>query len=365
MLFIEALQLSLYRSHARLELAFDARPVAIYGPNGAGKTNLIEAISLLSPGRGMRRAKLTEISKQPEALGFKINAGLVRGDERHEITTSSEGGTARGVRINDKPASQTALGSLLSVVWLVPAMDRLWTDTAETRRRFLDRMTLSFFPEHASASIGYEKAMRERNRLLKDGVSDAHWYRALEARMGEAGAQIMALRAEALAHVKKAQEGGVAEFPIAQMHIETGDTPAALTASELQTALADHRSRDLAAGRTLLGPHRADLSAVMGGTTMPAAQCSTGEQKAMLISTVLANARALQQRDQHPPILLLDEVSAHLDEGRRAALYNEILASGIQAFMTGTEHHLFAELGETAQAVVISNDGRVTQSAAL
>ncbi|MBT8410314.1 MAG: AAA family ATPase, partial [Octadecabacter sp.] len=179
-LFLSELRVSHFRSHKRAELDLDGRPVAIYGPNGAGKTNIIEAVSMLSPGRGLRRASSEEITRKPEALGWKITASLTSLGQRHDVETWSEGGAARQTRIDGKAATQTALGRIARVLWLIPAMDRLWIEGAEGRRRFLDRATLSFVPSHAETVIAYEKAMRERNRLLKDMVRDAHWYAALE-----------------------------------------------------------------------------------------------------------------------------------------------------------------------------------------
>lgn len=333
---LRQLTLLQFRSHRRAVLDFDDRPVAIYGPNGAGKTNILEAVSLLSPGRGLRRAGAEDMMRRQEAVGWKIHAAL----DGHEVETSALPGQARAVLIDGKPAAQVALGRLLRVVWLVPAMDRLWIEGAEGRRRFLDRMTMSFVPSHAEAVLDYEKAMRERNRLLKDGVRDAAWYGALEARMADAGAQITANRAAALARVVAAQQGADPVFPAARLSIENAGP------ADLAAALAAGRSRDMAAGRTLEGPHRADLGAVYAAKDAPAAQCSTGEQKALLISLILANARALVGEDV---VLLLDEVAAHLDAGRRAALYDEICALGAQVLMTGTGAELFDALGPRGQ----------------
>lgn len=343
-LAITALTLSHFRSHRALRLAFDGRPVAISGPNGAGKTNILEAVSLLSPGRGLRRATTAELARRPEALGWKV-AAEVRGlgGSSHKVETWAEGEAGREVRIDDKAASQTALGRILRILWLVPAMDRLWTEPAEGRRRFLDRMTLSFAPDHAEVSLAYEKAMRDRNRLLKEGQSDPFWYGALEARMVEAAAQITANRQMALARLLAAQQGAETAFPQADLRLE-GEMP-----EDLAEALAQGRRRDMAAGRTLVGPHRVDLHATYRAKGVAADQCSTGEQKALLISLILANARALAADLGQPPVLLFDEVAAHLDAGRRAALYDEICLLGAQALMTGTEPGLFDALGPRAQ----------------
>ena len=361
-LSITALTLSQFRSHRAGGVVFDGRPVAISGPNGAGKTNILEAISLLSPGRGLRRAASGDLARLPVSIGWKVQAevrGL--GGSSHKVETWAEGGGPREVRIDDKATSQTALGRILRILWLVPAMDRLWIEGAEGRRRFLDRMTLSFMPDHAEASLTYEKAMRDRNRLLKEGASDPHWFSALEAQMTEAGAQIMANRHAALERLVLAQQGADTAFPQADLALVAPDGE---EADDLALALSQGRRRDIAAGRTLVGPHRTDLQAVYRAKAQPADQCSTGEQKALLISLILANARALAQDLGQPPVLLFDEVAAHLDAARRGALYNEICSLGAQAILTGTEPGLFDSLGARAQNLSVTEMGGESQIAA-
>lgn len=357
-LAIETLSLTHFRSHRATRLAFDGRPVAIVGPNGAGKTNILEAVSLLSPGRGLRRAAAEDLARKPEALGWKIAATVQGLTAAHELESWAEPGEARQVRIDGKAATQASLGRILRVLWLVPAMDRLWIEAAEGRRRFLDRMTLSFFPEHAEHSLTYEKAMRDRNRLIKDQVADAHWYAALEAQMAEAGEAITRHRRATIARIATAADPASA-FPSADLTL-TGpdgeDDPA-----DLALALAESRRRDIAAGRALVGPHRADLQARFSAKDVPADQCSTGEQKALLISLILANARALAQDLGRAPILLLDEVAAHLDEHRRAALYDEICALDAQALMTGTEPELFTALGTRGRALRVLERNGISQ----
>lgn len=353
-LAIETLALTHFRSHRLTRLAFDGRPVAITGPNGAGKTNILEAVSLLSPGRGLRRAAAKDLARRPEAVGWKIGASVHGLTAAHELETWAEPGEARQVRIDGKAVPQAGLGRVLRVLWLVPAMDRLWIEAAEGRRRFLDRLTLSFFPEHAEQTVTYEKAMRDRNRLIRDQVSDAHWYAALESQMAEAGQQITTHRRAAIARIAAAADPASA-FPSAELTLtgpEGAEEP-----ENLALALAEGRRRDIAAGRTLVGPHRADLLARYIAKDVPADQCSTGEQKALLISLILANARALAQDLGRAPILLLDEVAAHLDEGRRAALYDEVCALGAQALMTGTEADLFAALGGRGQTFTLRDTG--------
>jgi DNA replication and repair protein RecF len=359
-LAVDNLLISHFRSHRRTELGFDGRPVALFGPNGAGKTNVLEALSLLSPGRGLRRAGPEELARRPEALGWKIRAAVDSFGQAHEIETFAEPGASRAVLVDGKPVAQAALGRIVRMLWLVPAMDRLWIEGAEGRRRFLDRMTLSFEPGHAEAVLTYEKAMRERNRLLKDDVRDPRWYGALEAQMAGAGAAMQASRRAAVDRVTAAQTGAEGGFPKADLTIVAPEGEEAVDGADaLAEALARGRSRDIAAGRTLTGPHRTDLAAIYAAKGTPAAQASTGEQKALLLSLVLANARALAEDHGAPPILLLDEVAAHLDAGRRALLYDEICALGAQAFLTGTGAELFDGLGARAQVFEVADtDGQ-------
>ena len=386
-----SLRLSHFRSYRSAVLESGGESVALHGPNGAGKTNVLEAASLLVPGRGLRRAGTDELIRSPERLGWKITADVATTDGPVEIVTAAEGAdtTRRWITIDGKPAPQTALGGLVRQVWLTPAMDRLWTEGPGDRRRFLDRMTLGVAPRHAETSVAYEKAMRERNRLLKEGRADARadpaWLDALEAQMARAGARIARARAEALELLKQAQEQSPerarALFPRAEMTILGGmesrfaqvirdraESPgldaADLDAAEideaagLARALKEGRSRDAAAGRTLDGPHRSDLDAIYAEKGMPARACSTGEQKALLISLCLANARALAAVTGSTPILLMDEVAAHLDASRRRALYDEIAALGCQTFATGTAAALFD--GFEARRVAVREAGGVS-----
>lgn len=345
------LQLAQFRSWARLDLAPEAPVLAIHGANGSGKTNILEAVSMLSPGRGLRGAAPGEQARRAADAGWRVRADL--GD--HEVETQAAPDASREVLIDGKPAPQVALGRLARVIWLVPAMDRLWTDAPEVRRRFLDRLTLSFLPGHAEAALAYDKAMRERNRLLRDEVGDPGWYRALEAQMAEAGAALTANRLAALERIAAAQADGATQFPSARLALLPGEGFADDPDPEaLAGRLEGGRRRDLAAGRTLTGPHRADLGAHWGAQDMPAALASTGEQKALLLSLVLANARALRGE---AVLLLLDEVAAHLDAGRRAMLHDEIAALPAQSFLTGTGRELFAALEGRAMFLHVSQEG--------
>ena len=352
MLAVTALGLMAFRSHARTRLELDARPVAIVGPNGAGKTNLIEAVSLLSPGRGLRGAASEELARVPEAAGWKVAATVTAPDGRHEVATWSEG-AGRRVEIDGKPASQTALGAVARVLWLTPAMDRLWLEAAGERRRFLDRMTLSLVPGHGDVALAYDRALRERNRLLRDGVRDRGWFEALERQMAAYGARLSANREAALARLAAVggEDGG---FPQAELTLQ-GEGPR--DQAGLVVALAEGRGRDAAAGRSLVGPHRDDLGAVYAAKGVAARLCSTGEQKALLVSLVLANARAVAEAFGAPPMILLDEVAAHLDDDRREALLAAVLGLGAQAWMTGTGPELFGTLGERVQRLRVAETG--------
>ncbi len=356
-LAVTRLTISHFRSHLRTELSVDGRPLAFCGPNGAGKTNILEAVSLLSPGRGLRGAGTEEMIRRPESIGWKVASRITTPAQVREIETAAEPGRSRQVRIDGKAAAKAALGRIARIIWLTPPMDRLWTEGAGGRRRFLDRMTMSLEPGHGEAVLGYEKAMRERNRLLKDKVRDSRWYDALERQMAETGARVIASRRAAVSRISAAQDGAETAFPVAGLSLchPGGELPEAC--GGLADALGRGRRADLAAGRTLRGPHRTDMTASYAERGLPAAQCSTGEQKALLISLVLANARALSEDAGAPPLILLDEVAAHLDSGRRAALFAEILKLGAQAWMTGTGDGIFAELGDEAQFFDVSEIG--------
>jgi DNA replication and repair protein RecF len=353
---ISDLRLVQFRSHADTRLVLDGRPVAFWGPNGAGKTNLLEALSLLSPGRGLRGAASEELARRAAGVGAGVGWKLRAELDGRLVETWAGPGEARAVRLDGKAAPQAALGAIARVLWLTPAMDRLWTEAPEGRRRFLDRLTLSFEPGHAEAALAYERAMRERNRLLREGVQDARWYGALEAQMAAAGGRIAAARAAAVARIGRALAAETA-FPVPVLSVVLPEEAA--DGGDLAAALAAGRRRDMAAGRTLAGPHRADLAAVWAARGVPAALCSTGEQKALLVSVVLANARALAEDGGAAPILLLDEVAAHLDAGRRAALLAAIAAPGIQAFVTGTEAAVFA--GLAGRRVAVHEQGGISQ----
>ncbi|MFL6863277.1 MAG: DNA replication/repair protein RecF [Allosphingosinicella sp.] len=331
---IERLNLSDFRSYADAVIAPGSGLVVLTGENGAGKTNVLEAVSLLSPGRGLRGASLAEMARRGGPGGFAVAARL----GEVEIGTGALAGEPqrRQVRINGAPASATSLGEWLSVLWLTPAMDRLFQEGAGGRRRFLDRLVLALRPGHAVHAARYEAAMRARNKLLgEEGRPDEAWLAALEARMAEHGIALAEARREAVAalsaRLAASPEGTFARPALA---LEGGD-------EDLASSLRGGRSRDAAAGRTLIGPHRTDLAVAHAEKALPASLASTGEQKALLLSIVLAHADLVAERAGRRPILLLDEVAAHLDPRRRAALFERLEAGGGQVWLTGTEPALF------------------------
>jgi len=331
---VTRLALTDFRSYADALIEPAPGFVLLYGENGAGKTNLLEAVSLLSPGRGIRGAALSEMSRKGGPGEFAVAARL--GDVDIGTGTSASAPDRRQVRINGAAASANSLAEWLSVLWLTPAMDRLFTGSAGDRRRFLDRLVLALEPSHAHHSVRYEAAMRSRNKLLSDEARpDPQWLDALETQMAEHGAALAAARARTVAALgQRAQAAPEDDFARASLALEGWD------AGDLAAQLHAGRARDSRAGRTLVGPHRQDLVVTHRSKAMPAALSSTGEQKALLLGLVLAHADLVSERRSEPPILLLDEVAAHLDPKRRAALFARLEGRG-QVWMTATEAALF------------------------
>jgi DNA replication and repair protein RecF len=363
--FLQRLSLTNFRNHADALLRLGPGFVVLTGENGAGKTNVLEAISLLSPGRGLRGVALSAMARNDGPGGFAVAARLDTGDAASgaaqgtgtgagtgiDIGTGTSAGAPerRQVRINGSTASATSLGEWLSILWLTPAMDRLFSETASGRRRFLDRLVLALDPGHATHSARYEAAMRARNKLLADpgglggsGGADPSWLAALEAAMAEHGARIAAAREHTLAALAArldAQPEG--PFARAAVKLERWRPAADDAEGALRAALRANRGADAGAGRALIGPHRSDLRVTHVGKGQPAEHCSTGEQKALLLAIVLAHADLVAERTARPPILLLDEVAAHLDPRRRAALFERLEALRGQVWLTGTERALF------------------------
>ncbi len=364
---VRKLALSHFRSHGALSIETGGASVVLYGRNGAGKTNILEAVSMLSPGSGLRRARIADMARAPARIGWKVKGEVESADGAHEVETVFSGDGARSVLVDGKPARQAALGRIVRVVWLVPAMDRLWVEGSEGRRRFLDRLAMNFDPGHARRCAAYERSLRERNRLLKERVRDPGWYQAVERQMAEAGARIETGRRSTVNRLEEAQARMETAFPMVGLSLADGDGREVLPEEDsLRSAFAEDRLVDMAAGRTRRGPHRTDLRAIHSAKGVAARQCSTGEQKALLLSLVLAGGRALAAEVGAPPILLLDEVAAHLDKSRRAELYGEIGSLSAQAWMTGTERGLFETFGgevRTFEVVDLDGTSRVAEEA--
>ena len=339
---LSRLSLTDFRNYADALIEPGPGFVLLTGPNGAGKTNVLEAVSLLAPGRGLRQVPISEMARSDGPGGFALAARL---DDGIEVGTGTAATAPerRQVRINGAAASVNALGERLSVLWLTPAMDRLFADSAGSRRRFLDRLTLALEPGHASHAARYEAAMRARNKLLAEPEgADPAWLAALEAGMAEHGDALAEARARtvgALCEAIEALPGG--DFPRSTLSLRGWDE------SDLAAALKANRRRDSAAGRATAGPHRQDLIVTHAAKNQPASRSSTGEQKALLLGLVLAHAELVAERRGAPPILLLDEVAAHLDPSRRAALFARLEGNG-QVWMTATEPALFDAIGGAA-----------------
>ena len=376
---VSRLDLTGFRNYAALRLDVGPAPVVLTGANGAGKTNLLEALSFFAPGRGIRRASLPDVARIESgvsAVGWAVAAQVSGPNGMNALGTGLEarpdGGPARrAVRIDGQPArGQAAFAEHVCIVWLTSDMDRLFMEGGTARRQFVDRMVYGFDAEHARRLASYEQAMRGRQRLLRENVGDAAWLAAEEETMAATGVALAAARREVVARIDAAiaaeEDAHEAPFPRAELvfegKVETWlDSGPALEAEDrLRETLAANRARDSEAGRALHGAHRSDLVVRHRGKDMAAALFSTGEQKALLIAIVLAHARLLGLARDASPVILLDEVAAHLDEGRRFALAERILAMGAQAWLTGTDISLFEAFGDQAQIFEVSS-GRVRQ----
>ena len=365
---IRRLTLNNFRSYHAAQIDIAANLVVLVGPNGAGKTNLIEAISFLAPGRGLRRATLTEVafmegdgswamaSDVEGALGLATLGTGIEAPANEDMTIT------RKCRIDREPVSSaSAFADHLRVIWLVPAMDQLFTGPASERRRFLDRLALAVDAEHASRVAALERSLRSRNRLLEEPRPDPHWLDAIEHETAELAVAVAALRAETVTRLSAALAvRRSSPFPSAEIALEgwmeklLPQHSAREIEDRYRAVLRDNRARDAAAGRTLDGPHLTDLVVAYAPKDIPAADASTGEQKALLIGLVLAHAGLIAEMIGFAPVLLLDEVIAHLDPGRRSALYAELEMLGAQVFMTGADPAAFAEIGTRADVFDVS-----------
>lgn len=375
---VRRLRLSNFRNYSHLALDLAAPVVVLSGANGAGKTNLLEAISFLSPGRGLRRARLRDVQKAggtgavgDGVDGWAVAATVLAPGGAVKIgsnLTRTEKGTDRRLARHDGRTIQPAnLSRVIGVQWLTPRMDRLFQDGPSSRRRFLDRLVLGLDPDHGRRVGAYERSLRERAKLLREGGGDPAWLSALEARMAADGVAVAAARREALARLRRLLAETPGRFPrpglaiVGRVEDWLEEHPAVEVESRFAALLAANRRRDGETGGTGEGPHRSDLAVRHLDKDQPAANCSTGEQKALLISVILANARAEARRRGAAPVLLLDEVAAHLDREHRSALFDEILALGGQAWLSGTDRDLFAELSGQAQFVTVENGNAVLE----
>lgn len=368
MSFLTQLSLSHFRCYESARL--DGLPpglVVLTGPNGAGKTNILEAVSLLTPGRGMRGAGMEEIQRRESSHAWAIAAQVETGGASVQVGTGLDPQTGRRiVRINSALAkSQMALADYLSCVWLTPQMDRLFTDASGGRRRFLDKLVFTADPGHAGRVTRYENAMAQRSKLLREGNADPGWLSGLEQQMAETGIAIAAARMDFTHRLQRGIEAVEAEedkfFPKGRLKtigtLETllENTPAVEVEQMFTYQLEQSRARDGETGGAATGPHKSDLSVIFAAKDMPADQCSTGEQKALLIGLVLSHARLMRAETGAPPVLLLDEIAAHLDEARRAALFDRLTHIGGQVFMTGTDENLFDAARPTARFFTVES----------
>lgn len=371
--WISSIKLTDFRNYSSLSLSLRDAHVVLSGANGSGKTNLLEALSFLSPGRGLRRVGYSDIARESGPGSWALSADLSEAYGETKLGAGLQPGPngelQRRIRINGATVkSSERLGDYVSILWLTPSMDSLFTGAASERRKWLDRMVLAIDKSHGSRVNAFEKAMRQRNRLLDEAPNQTVWLDGIEAQMAEFGvaiatarSELVALLTQSIAHLHARDTA----FPMAEIGLsgsleeQAFSLPAIECEEGYRAQLAHMRGRDRAAGRTLEGPHRSDLAVRHIAKSMPAAKCSTGEQKALLLGLVLAHAHLVAQRNQKSPIVLLDEVAAHLDETRRLALFDILDRLGCQAWVTGTDDPVFTPLGERAQRFLVEN-GQIT-----
>lgn len=373
-LYVERIMLQNFRSYSALSLDVGARSVVLTGPNGAGKTNLLEAVSFLSAGRGLRRAKLSEVTQLASNTPWMVSGRLQTPNGMHQLgsgivpRSDLPSATSPDRRIGrldgETVSSPAAFGDVLQVAWLTPQMDRLFIEGPSGRRRFLDRLVAAYHPTHTREVNAYEKVMRERSRLLSDGNADMVWVGSLESRMAEHGVAVAAARLDAAQKLGQAIMESQSAFPRAALALEgnleegLASRPAVEVEAEFCKRLEENRRIDAISGRTSIGPHKTDLKVQHVDKNMPADLCSTGEQKALLIGITLASARLTATQFGAPPVLLLDEVAAHLDENRRGSLFEELGEIGSQVWLTGTDISLFDQMKNSAAFFQV-NDGKI------
>lgn len=374
---ITKISLSDFRNYEQALIVPESQNIVLTGCNGAGKTNLLEALSLFAPGRGLRRAPFDELARNEGSGGWAAGIHIVGSETDAQLGTGMsaeelEQGNSRRIRIDGEAGRGTsAFSQYIKIVWLTPAQDRLFMGPTSDRRRYLDRLVAGSDPDHSRRLGAFEQAMRERNRLLGMSSPDPLWLSALETQMAESGAAIAAARREAAAHLNAlmgkdgpGKDDDGFPYPVIAAKGQLEDWLEHHAAVEIEDKyrimLGDSRQTDAAAGRTLQGPHRSDMEVMHGSAGMNAKLCSTGEQKALLIAMILGQTRMiLRQPAGSPPVLLLDEITAHLDEARRASLFEILSAMRAQSFMTGTEEQLFAPLADKAQFFTVE-DGAIS-----
>ena len=363
--WISSLKASNFRSYESLRLSFVQKPVVITGPNGAGKTNILEAISLLTPGRGFRKSKLGILKNfQHPETPWNIHAGIQLPEGEITISTGLDMASEkerRIVKINGAPQAQTALNEWIRIIWQTPQSDCLFLEGMGVRRRFLDTLITQVTPSHSKHLYRYDYSLRERSKLLKEGASDQNWLKVLEETLAQETVAIAAARADFLERLNQHGLNNVTNFPKFHMEINglaekwLDEMPALSVEEKIQAQLHTNRGEDAMVGGSKIGAHQSEIRVINLDYNHPAEVCSTGEQKALLLSLMLANCRLQSTVCGMAPILLLDEVVAHLDEGRRQSLFEEILALNVQAWLTGTDPEVFSFLQDKAQFLTVNN----------
>ena len=345
-LFIKSLNISHFRSHKISNFEFNSNPIVFFGKNGVGKTNILEAISLFSPGKGLKGSSRDDFVKMPDGIGWKIKTLLKKKNITHEISTFGDHNKNRTVFIDGKKSSQLELGEVVRMLWITPAMDRLFLESSFFRRKFLDRLVLNFFPSHGKYSLKYNNALKQRNMLLKDRSSDLSWFNSIEKQMVKFGYEIELARKKTIDMLNFEANQNETKFISSKISLISKNI---FTKEIFEKSLNEGRRNEIFIGRTLVGPHKSDFEVIFNEKNMNAKNCSTGEQKTLLISILSSTVRAHIRYFDIAPILLLDEISAHLDEKTRILFYEELSFLKVQAFLTGTDKIFFDSLLDKSQ----------------